>query len=449
MARREIDRWTLWYWFLQTFWAGINFTLYYKRIGVFNKHKIPKDASLIIAPNHQNALMDAMAFVTRPGTQRVFLTRADVFNKPLVERLLYSWKMLPVFRIRDGRASLQKNEEIFDSAVKIIQNKKCPLFMFPEGNHGDKRRLRPLVKGIFRIAFMAQEKYKDKPGVKIVPAGLDYEHYQKYGKELLINYGDPIEVCEYWKKFEENPVSATNALRERLEEEMRKVMIDIKSEDYYDTIMHLRDIYRPTLIKKLGLNLKNQFDKFKVDKNLIEALSKVEENQPDKIKSIDDKTKQYVRLRNKVNLREWIFSGKKYTIVGAFLNILLSVVLLPVLLFGLLNNAPVFFIPGFYAKKIKDPQFRSTAAWGMALVLQFIYYPILIVLGFNVLPALWLKLLYIPILPFSGYAAWQVWKLFIKNWNKLRFVFMKSGNKNLKSALSLRQEIVNELNALI
>ena len=449
MARREIDKWSLGYWFLQTFWAGINFTLYYKRIGVFNKHKIPKKEPIIIAPNHQNALMDALAFVTRLDTQRVFLTRADVFSNPLIERIFYAWKMLPIFRIRDGRSSLQKNDEIFNAAEKIIHNKRIPLFMFPEGNHGDKRRLRPLVKGIFRIAFQAQAKYKDQPGVKIVPAGLDYEHYQKFGKELFINYGDPIEVCEYWKEFEENPATATNSLRERLSAEMRKVMIDIKSEDYYETIMNLRAIYRPTLTKKLGLNINNQLDKFRTDKALIDGLEKVEKEQPEKLEAIGNKTKQYLILLKKLNFREWLFVSKRFTIVGATLGILLSLVLLPVFLFGLLNNWLLFFLPGLYSKKIKDTQFKSTATWGMALVLQFIYYPVLIIIGFNVLPNIWLKLLYIPIMPYSGYAAWQVWKLFIKNWNKLRFIFMKPGNKTLKKAISLRQEIVMELNKLI
>ena len=67
----------------------------------------------------------------------------------------------------------------------------------PEGNHGDKQRLRPLVKGTMRIALRAQEKFGNNQGVKIVPVGLDYEDYQKFFQDLLIIYGQPVEVSEY------------------------------------------------------------------------------------------------------------------------------------------------------------------------------------------------------------------------------------------------------------
>ncbi len=444
MARREIDKRTFGYFFLQFFWARFNFVLYYKRIGIFNKSKIPKKAPIIIAPNHQNALMDALAIVTQAPVQRIFLTRADVFNKPFIERILNYLKMLPIFRIRDGRTNLAKNDEIFETAVKILHNQKCPLCMFPEGNHGEKRRLRPLVKGIFRIAFLAQEKYKDQPGVKIIPTGIDYEHYQKFGKEQFINYGDPIEVCEYWNEYEKNPASATNALKERLSEEMRKVMIDIQSDEYYDTYMSLRSIYGPVLSKKLNLNYRNQLDKFKTDKKLISGLDNLLKDKPEELESIHKLTQKYCKERDQLNFREWLFA-KKTSIPGALLGMIISFILIPIFLFGLINNWPNFFIPSIYVKKIKDPQFRSTAIFGMGLVLQIIYYPILIVLAFFFIPVLWLKLLFIPLLPISGYISWNIWKLFIKNWHKIRFNSLKSSNK-LKQVIALRSEIIAKLN---
>ncbi len=444
MAKREIDKWTFGYFFLQTIWARSNFLLYYKRIGIFNKKKVPKKTPIIIAPNHQNALMDALAIVTLPPEQRIFLTRADVFNKPLIERILNFLKMLPIFRIRDGRSSLAKNDEIFETAVKILHNKKSPLCMFPEGNHGEKRRLRPLVKGIFRIAFMAQEKFKDQPGVKIIPTGIDYEHYQKFGKEQLVIFGDPIEVSEYWKEHEENPASATNALKDRLSEEMRKVMIDIQTDEYYDTYMELRAIYRPELSNKLNLNPKNQLDKFKTDKKLIDRLNDLLEKKPEQLESIHKLTGEYCKNRDRINFREWLFA-KNTSLPGALLGLIVSIVFLPVFLFGLINNWPNFFIPIAYSKKIKDPQFRSTASFGLGLVLQIVYYPILIVLACIFLPALWMKLLFIPLLPISGYISWNIWKLFIKNWHKLRFNVLKSSEK-LKQIIALRSKIISKLN---
>ena len=447
MGRRNIDRRTIYYWFLQVIWTRSNFSLFYRKISIFNRKRVPKNEPLILVSNHQNALMDALAFASEPGQQRIFLTRADVFNKPLVERFLYSIKMLPIFRIRDGRESLKKNEEIFELAVNIVNNKRCPLFLFPEGNHGDKRRLRPLVKGIFRIAFRAQEKYGNKPGVKIMPAGLDYEHYQKFGKRLTVIYGEPIEVSEYWDEFQKNAATGTNLLRERLAKEMSKWMIDIQTEEYYDTYMNLREIYQPTLIDKLGLNQNNQLDRFNAGKKLIQSLDNTLENSPEKLVPLKEKTEEYVNLRKKSGLREWVFRKPRYSNLGAFISLLVSVILSPVVLFGLINNWPVFFIPGKFSRtKIKDTQFQSTAAFGMGLAIQFVYYPILIALGFIFLPELWMKLLYIPSIPLSIKASYSVWRLFIKTLAKFRYNFNK---KKLQKIIELRKELIADVDSLI
>ncbi len=448
MARRDIDNWSFLYWLLQKNWIRVNFYFYYRKIAIFNAHLIPRNRSVIVAPNHQNALMDAMAFVSQPPKQRVFLTRADVFKNPLIQRILFFLKMLPIFRIRDGRSSLQKNDEIFNTAVQILHNKKSPLFMFPEGNHGDKRRLRPLVKGIFRIAFLAQERYKDQPGVVIMPVGLDYEHYQKFGKNLLVNYGRPIEVADFWKEYEENPNLATNKLREKLAEQMRRCMIDIQSEEYYDTYMHLREIYRPSLINRLILKDGNLLHHFQTDKHLIEKLDITLSANPERIEKIHTLTQEYVFLREKLNLREWVFRKTKYSWLSILLRLLASILLLPLFLFGVLNNWPNFFLPIRFAKKIKDTQFRSTAAWGMGLVMQILYYSVLIVLGIIFLPAIWLILLYIPLIPLSGLAAYWVYKLFVKNLARIRFNLAKNNSFDLKKAISLRTEIIESLHAL-
>ena len=138
------------------------------------------------------------------------------------------FKMLPVYRIRDGASELSKNEEIFNESIQVLLRKKCPVTIYVEGNHGDKRRLRPLVKGIFRIAFQAQESYGDKPGVVIVPSGIDYSDYTNFRSKLFVQYGEPIEVCEYYAEFKENSARGINKLRERLSEEMKKYIIQVQ-----------------------------------------------------------------------------------------------------------------------------------------------------------------------------------------------------------------------------
>jgi 1-acyl-sn-glycerol-3-phosphate acyltransferase len=433
MAKREtIDRWSLYYWMLQVLYVKWLYGFYFSRFRIEAADKIPKGKPVILAPNHQNALMDALAFVSGlKGKQTVFLARADVFKSKFVIKILTFIKILPVYRIRDGRSELQKNEEIFEITSNVLHNSINPLCLYPEGNHGDKRRLRPLVKGIFRIAFKAQEKYGEHDGVKIVPAGVDYSDYHRFRKNLFVIFGDPIEVKDYWKDYLENQPVAINKLRDRLAEEMKKVMIHIESVTYYDLYMGLRKIYNRKLCRLMGLNIHDQYHQYKADKNLISFLDQCLDKEPEKIEELNKEFQHYEKLKKELNYRDWVPRKRRYSILGNFFGVVLSLFTLPLVILGLFNNWPHLFLPPRITRGIRDKQFHSTAKWGFGAVLMTIYYPILGVLALIFLPFWWLKILYILTLPSSGIYALNYRKFLIKSWVRVKYStgMMKKNSK--------------------
>ncbi len=424
-SRATIDKWSLKYWITKYFLVKYVHDFYYRKIQVQNPSNIPKNAAVILAPNHQNALMDAMAFVAGIRYQTVFLARADVFTSQFVNRIMTFLKILPIYRIRDGRASLQKNDEIFDLTLNILRNKANPLCMFPEGNHGEKRRLRPLVKGIFRIAFKAQEDYGSKPGVKIIPVGIDYKHYQKFRQTQFINIGKPIEVSEYWDAYTENQAAGMNLLRERLADDLKKLMIHIESEEYYELYMGLRGIYNKVMRKRMNLKNYRLSDQFIADKLMINALDKCLKSDENSIRQLNNAYKEYAGLRDKLKFRDWVASRKKYSLSLNSLALILSLFCTPIALIGLFNNWPHFILPATILKKIKDPQFHSTAKWGAGLVIIIVYYLLIIVLVLIYFPYWWLKLIYIITLPIGGLFALSYRNFIIKTWARIRYTYLK------------------------
>jgi 1-acyl-sn-glycerol-3-phosphate acyltransferase len=203
MAKKTIDRFSLRYRLLKTY-AMFAHWIFYRRIEVKFRERIPGDRPVLLAPNHQNALMDAMAPLLTTSHDPVFLARADIFKKKFVAGILRLFKILPVYRIRDGASELGKNEDVFQEAMDVLLRKKCPVAIMPEGNHGNKRRLRPLVKGIFRVAFQAQEQFGEQPGVVIVPVGIDYSNYSIFRGKLFVQFGEPIEVNKYYSSYLQN-----------------------------------------------------------------------------------------------------------------------------------------------------------------------------------------------------------------------------------------------------
>ena len=82
--------------------------------------------------------------------------QAFLFKKGFFAKALRFLKILPAFRIRDGYENLGQNDATFEAAREVLEQHNA-LCVMPEGNQGDQRKLRPFAKGIFRIAFTAQE----------------------------------------------------------------------------------------------------------------------------------------------------------------------------------------------------------------------------------------------------------------------------------------------------
>ncbi|MCA1746179.1 MAG: 1-acyl-sn-glycerol-3-phosphate acyltransferase, partial [Bacteroidales bacterium] len=266
----RIDRRNLIYYSLY-YWVRFVFNQFYRKVEVHGLENIPKDAPVIFAPNHQNALMDALIVLFSSPGDTVFLARADLFRKKLLAKVLNSLKILPVFRIRDGVEELGKNQEIFDITVGVL-HRKHQLCIMPEGNHSDRRRLRNLGKGIFRIALKTQEKMGNQPYVKIVPVGLDFSDYVKHYQNVHIVFGKPIEVSEYWDEFEENVPRGMNLLKQRLADDMKPLMINIKTVEYYDMYLGLRTVFNERMREIMGIKGERLHDKFLADKEMIRRL---------------------------------------------------------------------------------------------------------------------------------------------------------------------------------
>jgi 1-acyl-sn-glycerol-3-phosphate acyltransferase len=447
--KKSIDEWALDYWLLQRY-ARFAFHLYYRKIEIVNPNNIQKNQALIMAPNHQNALMDAMILVCNTEFQHVFLARADIFKGKLLIRFLTYLNIMPIYRIRDGIDNVKRNDEVFDKTLQVLRNKHNPLCVFPEGNHGDKRRLRQLVKGIFRIAFMAQRDYGDKPGVKIIPIGYDYGHYQHFRTTLFINVGKPIEVAEYNHAFEENPVQGINQLKERFEKELRKLMIDIQTTDYYDLYMHLRNVYNPVMCRKLDLQGKSLADKFVADKRMIDALNVELVNHRENIAHLNQLMQEYQAGLNKYGLRDWILQKERYSLVHLCTHMCRMILLTPLFLWGFFNNYLPYWLTASRVKTIKDPQFHSSYKFVIGMIAFPLWYLIVASVAIALPITWWITAAWIVLLPASGLVAFNHYLHAKKLRSKLLYTWLVlKRNKRILHLQEMRNTILNRMNDLI
>ncbi len=443
--KKQIDDWALDYWLLQQY-AKLCFRIYYRRVTMVNSNRIISGESLIIAPNHQNALMDAMVLVCNTPFQHVFLARADIFKGKRLSRFLHFTNIMPIYRIRDGIENVKRNDEVFEKTTRVLHNRQSPLIIFPEGNHGDKRRLRPLVKGLFRIAFQAQEKFGDQKAVKILPVGIDYGHYQNFRTTIFVNVGEPIEIADFHKEYVENSVQAINHLKDIYAERLSQLIIDIQTEDYYDLYMNLRMIFRNKMKAILNLHSNSLYDDFVADKKMIQVLDLELEHDPQKIEALNHSVSRYLSDLQQEGLRDWLLdeNQKKNHVTAIAVNILLSVILFPVSLFGCIHNILPYWVTVSKARNIKDTQFRSTFKYVVGMIVFPIWYGLIAgVLAILSWPAV-IIIPYLILLPITGLLSFHYFINLKKIAGRIRYMRKRKKPSGIRME-SARNEICTQM----
>ncbi len=426
----------------------IAFSAFYRKIQVVGRKNIPYGNPIIFTPNHQNALMDALAILNTCGMNIVFMARADIFKKKRQADMLTFLKILPIYRQRDGTEELSKNSDIFNLALVVLEDKK-PICLMPEGNHYHQRRLRPLVKGSFRIAFSAQAKFGDKLDVKIVPVGIDYMHYQNIHQDLLINYGQAIDVKDYINQYHENPARAINILKDRLSEELKKLMIHIGNEEYYDSYHELRSLYNKRMCNRLGILKKSHYHRFLADKEMIRMLDENFVNNSEDMVSLSSKVIEYSQGVKKLNLRNWIFDKKGYSFLGIVTRIPGLIIGSPVFLAGWLNNIIPYTIPQRMIRKVKDPQFHAS----FKFAISFLCFPVFYILIASIIAVItgsaWIALIYIVLGVLAGYFAlyYSFWYKKLKAAIKYKRL-VKNGDPEIIKLVKLHETIIAEMNIM-
>lgn len=414
----------------------------------YNFENVPKDDILIYAPNHQNALMDALALLATVNTQVVFLARADIFKKKLFDKILTFLKILPIYRIRDGKESLGNNNAIFQKTIDVLKNKNG-LGILPEGTHLGLRKLKTLKKGISRIAFEAEEANDFKLNIKIIPVGLDWSNYINFRSKLFVYFGEPISVSDYYEEYKKNPPRGMNLLRERLSKEMKKYMIHIDNEEHYDMIDSIRYIYLPNMIKKMGFKNEKQPNQLFAQQNIIKKLNDLVQENPEQAQELNEKTLKYSELLKKLKFRHWVIQKANFTTISLIGQAILAILFLPLYIWGGILNYLPYKVPVWVTKNIKDPQFLSSVRSVVGMLLFPIYYIILIIVGRYIINPLWLQIA-IPIsLPFAGLFSFHYYIEVRKMFARIRFnIKTLTKNKDLTELMHLYKFITQKMDSL-
>ena len=179
--------------------AGIALHWFYRDIRVDGAEKIPTDRPLLIAVNHQNALVDSLV-VGWVVPRRITMTaKATLTKNPLIALLFRVLGVVPLRRVTDemhdsSEASVEPSRNIgaFREILNVLDHHGSVL-IFPEGKSHNELGLEPLKTGLARLALQARDDWSIR-AVTVLPLGLIFEDKGSPGTIVGARVGEPIEI---------------------------------------------------------------------------------------------------------------------------------------------------------------------------------------------------------------------------------------------------------------
>ena len=193
---------------------------------VINKPGILKTKGpLLFAANHPNSFLDGMILTTLLDDPLYSLARGDAFKKSWINKLLRKLKLLPVYRTSEGAENLEHNYTTFDACRETFKEGGMVL-IFSEGRCENEWHLRPLKKGTARLSITS---WKQGIPLTVLPTAFNYSSFRKFGKEVHLFFGEPIDRDEVLQHETDGKLFLT--FNEQLNNQLQKMVYEIAPND--------------------------------------------------------------------------------------------------------------------------------------------------------------------------------------------------------------------------
>ncbi|MBS1794679.1 MAG: 1-acyl-sn-glycerol-3-phosphate acyltransferase [Acidobacteria bacterium] len=350
---------------------SIALRLFFRRIETVDVERVPLDEPLIFVLNHPNGLIDpALIFVSLP--RRVsFLAKSTLFRIPVGGRIVRALEALPVYRRIDADGEMAKNLETFRRCRELLAQNRC-IAIFPEGLSHDETKLKPIKTGAARIALgalsveegeeekrrkgeeernsLTSENRTNDIGLKIMAVGLFYTSKTAFRSEVLIRYGEILDVAPV--ALDENgepPKEAVRELTGKIEKALRRATLNLDTEAELDAVLKAEALFSSVYNNLLFKQTLTQ--SFRRLQNLAEKYELLGRHDPERRRALGEKIAAYendlktsgVTAASLSVLQHPTWYVFRYLVLRLFLIALLA----PLAIAGAFLHSPAFVFSNF------------------------------------------------------------------------------------------------------
>ena len=221
---------------------GAALRLYFRRVEVRHRGRLPARGPVLIACNHPAAFTDVMLLGSQLPRRIRFLAMSGIF-KPWVRGFgLKVAGALPVYRREDDPQQTYRNDETFRACHGILDRGGAVL-IFPEGTSETDRRLARMKTGAARIALAQEERPGQEGRLTLLPVGLHYEDRTGFQTDVTLTLGRPIDLAPYRARAASDPREAVVRLTAALQAALEELFLNIPEPEVTGLVHDLDRLY--------------------------------------------------------------------------------------------------------------------------------------------------------------------------------------------------------------
>lgn len=351
--------------------ATIGLRTFYRKIYLSHADRIPWGQPVILASNHPTAFLEPCILACFLPKPLHFLVRGDLFVKPLYNRLLRSLNMLPVYRLKDGGyGKLRNNYSTFSVCYEALSDRQA-IMILAEGNTIQEKRLRPLQKGVARLALGAIEATEDLQEVYIVPVGVNFTHADQPRTTVMIEFGEPMKASDYWPTYQENSNQGITELTTDLRQAMLPHIVALEDkadepllEDLLPLVRSEQNRTSPPVLEKTGQALRSEI-------MLADQLNALPSEPKEELRRAASGYQEHLQ---QFGLDDRVLAGRDFAEAGTTAQLVLG---FPFQLVGWLWNFPPTRLGKYVARtKVKSLEFKMPVRWAVTLGAYLVYVPL-------------------------------------------------------------------------
>lgn len=218
--------------------------VYYPRIEVEGRERIPASGAVLFVANHPNSLMDPAVIGFTAQRPVRFFAKAPLFDVPVFGALMKALGMVPAYRGTDDKASVRKNLETLDVGAKYLVQGEV-VGIFPEGKTHDREGVEQVRTGAARIAASAVQ---GGAALQIVPLGLNYERKERFRSSIWVRVGEPIDAAKMFREHGGEERKAMRQLTEEIDARLKQAVVHVDEERWQPFLDELEVLLPPAAL---------------------------------------------------------------------------------------------------------------------------------------------------------------------------------------------------------